>query len=416
MIVPSLDLCGGKAVQLVQGEELAIDAGDPRPIMEQFSMVGEVAVIDIDAARGEGDNSALIRQLCRIGPARVGGGIRDIGTALSWLDAGATKVIIGTAASPSFLSQLPRERVVAAIDARDGTVVTNGWRTNTGDALLDKVEELSRHCGEVLVTFVEREGLREGTDVTLAAAVARAAGDARVTIAGGITRTEEIRTLDRMGVDSQVGMALYGGDISLAEAFAAPLVSDRDDGLWPTVVVDESGVCLGLAWSSIESLTLALESRAGIYQSRARGIWEKGATSGATQELVRVGADCDRDSLRFVVRQAGSFCHMGTRTCWGPDWGIPGLARRLRAIAASPDSGNTSRLLVDPSLLESKLSEEAAELGASGELTDVTHEAADLLYFLLVKVVAAGVSLGEIEAELDRRALRVSRRPMRLKR
>ena len=104
MIIPSIDISGGRAVQLVEGETLAIDAGDPRPLLEKFSIVGEVAVIDIDAARGESNNEELITELCQLGPIRVGGGIRDVETARRWLDRGAKNIIIGTAAEPELLS------------------------------------------------------------------------------------------------------------------------------------------------------------------------------------------------------------------------------------------------------------------------------------------------------------------------
>jgi len=236
-----------------------------------------------------------------------------------------------------------------------------------------------------------------------------------VTIAGGITTIEEIAALDRLGADAQVGMALYTGAISLADAVTAPLVSERADGLWPTVVVDEAGVALGLVWSSPESIRQAVETRQGVYQSRSRGLWVKGATSGATQELLRVDADCDRDTLRFTVRQHGSgFCHTGDRTCWGADHGLGRLQRRILTAGEDPGS-NTQRLLDDPELLSAKIREEADELAETGQHERVVAEAADLLYFLLVKTAAAGVSLEEVENELDRRERRVTRRPMNAK-
>src|SRR5262249_46038059 len=155
-------------------------------------------------------------------------------------------------------------------------------------------------------------------------------------IAGGVTTTQDIAFLDGIGADAQVGMALYAGQLDLADAIAAPLTSDRADGLWPTVVVDEHGVGLGLAWSSRESLREAVRIRRGVYQSRQRGVWVKGATSGAIQELLRIDLDCDRDCLRFTVGQSGTgFCHRKTRTCWGPDGGIPALARRLIDLRVS---------------------------------------------------------------------------------
>jgi phosphoribosyl-ATP pyrophosphohydrolase len=209
-------------------------------------------------------------------------------------------------------------------------------------------------------------------------------------------------------------MALYTGRLSLGEAVAAPLQSDRPDGLWPTIVVDEHGVALGMAWSSPESLRQAVATRRGVYQSRSRGLWVKGETSGATQELLRADLDCDRDTLRFTVRQRDGFCHTGSRTCWGEDKGLARLARRLGAIAtARPAGSNTVKLLDDTALLDAKLGEEVAELSTPG--ANIASEAADLLYFALVKSVAAGVTLEEIEAILDGRERRVGRRPMESK-
>jgi phosphoribosyl-ATP pyrophosphohydrolase len=414
MIVPSIDISGGQAVQLVEGETLAIEAGDPLPLLERFGLVGEVAVIDIDAARGEGDNADLIAGLCRLGRVRVGGGIRDVDKARAWLDLGAEKVIIGTAASPGLLAQLPRERVIVALDSRDGEVLSHGWRRGTGAGLLRRVEELRDHCGGFLVTFVEREGRLQGTDLGRAGQVVEAAGAARVTVAGGITTAEEVRALDGIGADAQVGMALYTGRLGLAEAVAATMRSDRPDGLWPTVVVDETGTALGLAYSSEESLDRAIEERRGVYQSRSRGIWAKGETSGATQELLGVAVDCDRDTLRFTVRQHGSgFCHTGDRTCWGEDDGLGRLERRLARLAGAADpTSNTRKLLEHPELLSSKLREEASELAEATRTEAVIREAADLLYFLLVKTTAAGIGFDRVEAELDRRERRVTRRPM----
>ena len=140
MIVPSIDIMNGNAVQLVRGERLVIDAGDPLPIAERFSVAGEIAVIDLDAARGEGDNSALVEQIIRIAPCRVGGGIRDYTSAVRWLDLGAEKIILGTAAEPSLLKRLPRERVIVALDHVDGEIVDNGWRRRTSSCATGRAQ------------------------------------------------------------------------------------------------------------------------------------------------------------------------------------------------------------------------------------------------------------------------------------
>ncbi len=413
MIVCSIDLMEGQAVQLIGGEKRAIDAGDPIPIARKFRLAGEIAVIDLDAALGQGSNRELVEALCREASCRVGGGIRDVETARRWLDAGARRIILGTAAKPEILSQLPKERLIAALDAKDGEVVVDGWRTGTGRGILERVAELRAHVSGFLVTFVEREGRLGGTDLGRVQAIVDAAGDARVTIAGGVTTAAEIAELDRLGADAQVGMALYTGRLSLAEGIAAPLRSDRPDGLWATVICDPHGRALGLAWSNGESLARAVETGRGVYWSRSRGgLWMKGESSGATQELLAIDHDCDRDALRFTVRQAPpGFCHLDTASCWGPLSGLPALAETLRARAVdAPPGSYTARLLGDAELLRAKLVEEAGELADASGSEHVAAEAADVLYFTMVALARAGVDMEAVERELDRRALGITRR------
>ena len=128
-------------------------------------------------------------------------------------------------------------------------------------------------------------------------------------------------------------------------------------------------------------------------------------------ELLRVEVDCDRDALRFVVRQRDGFCHTGSRSCFGEAAGLGALATRLaERVETAPDGSYTQRLLSDPDLLAAKLAEEAEELIAAETAVDVAHEAADVLYFTLVAMARAGVSLEDVEAVLDRRALRLTRR------
>jgi len=412
VIVPSIDLMNGRTVQLVGGKEHALDAGPPGPIAARFGRVGEVAVIDLDAALGRGSNADLIKPLLRGTRCRVGGGIRSVEAALGWLDAGAHKVILGTMAKPELLRQLPRERVIAALDARDGEIVVEGWTQGTGQRVEDQMHALRDLVSGFLVTFVEREGRLGGTALDRVASLVEAAGPARVTIAGGVTTAAELAALDRLGADAQVGMALYTGRLDLAEAFCAPLMSDRPDGLFPTVVCDVHGVALGLAYSSVESVRASIERGRGVYWSRKRGLWEKGATSGAHQTLLRIDTDCDRDALRFVVDQHGDgFCHLDTFTCFGPDRGLPALARTLAArVADAPAGSYTRRLLDDPALLRAKLLEEAGELADATAPEHVVAEVADVVYFALVALARAGRPLSDVEAELDHRALKVQRR------
>ena len=146
----------------------------------------------------------------------------------------------------------------------------------------------------------------------------RDSGNAKLTVAGGVTNENEIAELDALGVDAQIGMALYTGKMSLADGFCGPLRSDRDDQLWPTIVADTSGRALGLAYSNLESVQCSLDLGVAHYWSRKRGLWRKGADSGNTQKLVAIDLDCDRDTLRFTVQQTGQgFCHLQQPTCFG---------------------------------------------------------------------------------------------------
>ena len=420
MIVPSIDIMNGRAVQLRHGRDFVLDGGDPVARLEEFSIAGEVAVVDLDAALGRGSNADLIRRLVRRAPCRVGGGIRDVGAARGWLDAGATQVMIGTAASPEFCGDLPRERVIAAVDAVQSEIVVDGWRTKTGVNVIDRVRELAPVVAGFLFTQVDKEGEMRGFDRAAVEAVVRTAGEARVTAAGGIATSAEVAELDRLGADAQVGMALYAGRLSLGEAIAAPLTKPLAGDIWPTVVCDESGHTLGQVWSTRESLALAVAERRGIYWSRSRqAIWEKGATSGNSQQLVRVDLDCDRDALRFTVRQSGAgFCHLNRRSCWAPvAFDLADLERTLADRIARPVAGSgTTRLLEEPGLLAAKLREEADELARADSPEAIVRETADLFYMALVTLARGGGTLADVRAELAHRHRAVSRRPMVQKR
>lgn len=190
------------------------------------------------------------------------------------------------------------------------------------------------------------------------------------------------------------------------------LASDRADGLYTTVVTNSHNQCLGLVYSSKESIAEALKNKAGVYQSRKRGLWFKGKTSGNTQELLRVDQDCDGDCLRFVVDQTGEgFCHEGTNSCFGNLKGLAHLESVLQdRVANAPEGSYTKRLFDDESLLASKIREEADEVIEAQSKDEIAWEAADVIYFVLAKCAKYGVSLADIEANLDTKALRVTRR------
>ena len=224
MLIPSIDLQGGRIVQLVQGEKLAIAATDPEVWISRFSPFPRVQLIDLDAAKGEGGNTAMVADICKRLPCRVGGGIRSIGRATAVLGDGAHAVIASSALfrngtvdmefARALSTAVGAERVIAAVDSRGGHVVIHGWRTVLPMTAVDAVRALEPFCGEFLYTHVDKEGLMQGTDIEAILSVRRATGR-RVTAAGGITTWDDIDLLDAHQVDAVVGMAVYTGQLPL---------------------------------------------------------------------------------------------------------------------------------------------------------------------------------------------------------
>ena len=224
MLIPSIDLQGGRIVQLVQGETLAVEATDPEPWIAKFSRFPRVQLIDLDAAKGHGDNRPMVTSICARLPCRVGGGIRSIERAEAMLASGAHAVIVSSALFRAGLVDLDfaqalaeavgLERIIAAVDSRGGHVVIHGWRTPLPITAVDAVRALNPYCGEFLYTHVDTEGLMRGTNMDAILAVRRAT-DRRVTAAGGITTREEIESLHAEGIDAVVGMAIYTGQLAL---------------------------------------------------------------------------------------------------------------------------------------------------------------------------------------------------------
>ena len=220
MLIPSIDLQGGRIVQLVQGEKLAVETSDVDGWVERFSRYPKVQLIDLDAAKSEGQNDPLIREICSRLPCRVGGGIRSVARAQEVLAMGATHVILSSAlfrdGAPDLVfaralaEAIGSQRVIAAVDSRGGRIAIHGWRTILEVSTIDAVRALEPYVDEFLYTHVDLEGLMRGTDMAAIQAV-RGATSRRVTAAGGISSHQEVATLDGLGVDAVVGMAIYTG-------------------------------------------------------------------------------------------------------------------------------------------------------------------------------------------------------------
>jgi phosphoribosylformimino-5-aminoimidazole carboxamide ribotide isomerase len=219
MIIPCIDLMDGKVVQLIQGRDKALEGDAPLEMLRKFAAFPEIQVIDLDAAMGRGENSRLVELLASRARCRVGGGIRTAERARKLVEQGAHRVIVGTAAFTPVLkdivSEIGRERVIIALDSRDGKIVVKGWQESTGLSAEDVIGRLEPYCGGFLCTYVDQEGMLQGTDLAWYRRL-RSATRHELTAAGGITTVEEIRELASLGIHSALGMAIYTGRLDLA--------------------------------------------------------------------------------------------------------------------------------------------------------------------------------------------------------
>jgi phosphoribosylformimino-5-aminoimidazole carboxamide ribotide isomerase len=227
MLIPSIDLMNGQVVQLQQGERLALSFNDLDGWIEKFSGFPVVQLIDLDAAMGKGDNRALVEKVCRALPVQVGGGVRTAERARELVAMGAKRVIAGSSLFSSDGVNAERaaelrdavglDRVVAAVDSRGGKVVIHGWKTPLAMTPVEAIKALEPFAGAFLYTHVDTEGLLTGLDLDIVKTVA-AATPRKLIAAGGIKSMEEVDTLDALGIDAVVGMAIYTGKIKLPGA------------------------------------------------------------------------------------------------------------------------------------------------------------------------------------------------------
>lgn len=312
---------------------------------------------------------------------------------LNLLDAGARKVFVRPEQLPEYTEFGSRVAVAvtktSALDSatEHGLLLTN-FDHSTCDFNIFLEEAKSKKVKNLFIKPVQGAILEHFVDV------AAQLGATPILPSTGLTTAQEA-----------------SGKLSVSKVLCSTWSSDRPDNLIPTVVTDENGIALGLVYSSEESVREALRTQTGVYQSRKRGLWYKGATSGDTQELVRISLDCDSDALKFVIRQKGRFCHLDQFGCFGELKGIPRLEQTLKSRKESAPQGSyTARLFSDEKLLRAKVMEEAEELCDAKSPQDVAFEAADLIYFALTKAVGAGVSLADIERSLDAKSWKVKRR------
>ncbi len=224
MIVPCIDLQDGKVVQLVQGKEKALEGEEPLVMLAKFAGFPEIQVIDLDAAMGRGANDDIVELLAGRARCRVGGGVRSPERAQTLIDQGAAQVIVGTAAFTkdginvpllkAIGDQIGYEKILIALDSKGGKIVVKGWQESTDLTAIEVIKQLEPYCGGFLCTYVDKEGMMQGTDLDWFASL-RAATPLPITAAGGITTLDDVRALKALNIHSALGMAIYTGRLDL---------------------------------------------------------------------------------------------------------------------------------------------------------------------------------------------------------
>ena len=432
MIISSIDIQKGKVVQLKQGSELILQRDNAEELIEEFDRYGEVAIIDLDAAMGKGNNSEMIKPLLRKAECRVGGGIRTPEQAKELVSLGAKKIIIGSSAFrdpakkwagisggefavnipllEAFAKKIGRERLIVAVDARDGEIVVDGWNTPTALDLVKAAQAAEPFVSELLFTCVEREGTMTGIDLSQVKKL-REAVSCQITVAGGVSTLDEIQELSALGCDVQLGMALYTGKLNLADTFISSLDWSKGLGagnnnpLLPIIVQSPDGQVLMTGYTNTEALAETFKRGNVCFHSRTRDkLWMKGETSGNTLKVIRLRADCDRDAILAIAESSGPVCHTGAWSCFSTarryTWEF--LQQIIEDRFRNPIPGSYTATL-DNVLVREKVMEEAEELCTAKTREEIIWEAADLFFFSTALITRAGVSAGEVLDELERR-------------
>ncbi|MDR0312765.1 MAG: phosphoribosyl-ATP diphosphatase [Treponema sp.] len=454
MVIASIDIQNGKAVQLKQGKDLVLERDNTLELAQEFDRYGEIAVIDLDAAMGvkpfgsTGGNLETIKPLLRAGDCRVGGGIRTAEQARLLVSLGARKIIIGSAAfrDPAkkgagaaggefrlitdFLEELAKnigkDRIILAVDAekcpsaanvdaektKSGYEITvDGWKTRTGLDLVETARSATQYVSEFLFTCVDREGTMTGIDLE-PVRLLREEVSCRVTVAGGVSTLDEIKTLAELGCDVQLGMALYTGKISLADAFVCSLNwkkantnNESANSLLPVIAQATDGQVLMTGFANTEALAETFKRGKLCFHSRSRNkLWMKGENSGNILKVVRLRADCDRDAILAIVDPAGPVCHTGNWSCFETDrrYTLEYLQKIIADRFKNPKPGSYTATL-DDKLVREKMMEEAEELCRAETHDEQVWEAADVFFFATALCTRSGVKIEEVLDELDRR-------------
>ncbi len=415
MIINSIDLFNKKAVQMQQGKKILIEKDNINELASEFVKYGEICVIDVEKAKnGKSMNFDIIANLIKRYPCRVGGGINSIEYATKLYSLGAKKVIIGSEAIKGFENnfdflkklnnKIPKKDIIIAIDVIDNYIAYNGWEKVSKISIENGIKSLQTYCNSFLITDIKKEGMLKGINLDLIRRIKELTSN-NLIYAGGVTNKDDIKNLAYNEIDIQIGMSIYSGKLSLADAFISTLKFQNN--LIPCITEDEEKNTLMLAYCNPQSLYKTFTTGKVTYYSRSRSkLWTKGETSGNIQKLLKARTDCDNDTILFTVKQKNNACHKKTYSCFGEKpFSIKKLENVLNDRIFGRDFENKKSYTKSLSISQTKkkLMEEAFELTEANSKEEIIWEAADLFYFSLVYILKNKVSFDDVLDKLEQR-------------
>ena len=418
LFIPTLDISEGKAVIVKNGSTDKI-IGDPLEKALFLSITKNFQAIDIDRAKGTGDNKEIIKTITALYPCYVGGGIRTYEDALEMINSGARRVIISTAAD-ELINKIPKDRLILAIDIDENmNVMTHGRNVSTSVSVFDILTKYQFEVEMISITFHHTEGTISGIPIEMIRQIKSHIKNPnlKLTCGGGISSIKEIETLAEIEITPHFGAGFWRRKFTLGEVFRTVLnakkqkewiINSAGEFVFPCIVQNVHGIVLSLVNCTLEAIRLSVDMRIATFYSKDReNLWIKGATSGNFHKVLSVHLNCDRTCMRMVVDGDGkNFCHLDQESCFGYCDPARGSMKTLQYHINNRLSDQNSyvfKMMNNQGLIQGKILEQSQGLITANTKENIISEASDLLFFTTMFLTSNKISIELIEKELLRK-------------
>ncbi len=434
-IIPTVDLYNGMAVIVKKGLVVE-EIGDPFECINKISVSPYFQITDLNRAFGDiNNNKEIIKKICLSHNCYVAGGIRNYDDAIEFLNAGAKRVAISTS-SDDIIGRIDKTRIILSLDINEqNQLLIKGRKEIIEETFFDRIEKFHQNIELICITFHQSEGTNMGHPEKQLDNILNYMNtnhpNIHITVAGGINSCNEIKKLLDLGINPQFGHGIWKHIFTIGEALSQMLNDKKQvtwiknkngSALYPTIIQDMSGKILGCVYSTNETLQISVDSRRATFYSRdTESVWIKGLTSGNLFTVNKISFSCDRTSIVMIVEALKSektfFCHKNTESCFSyrdpTSSGLSNIFDYLQKILQTSTNDNelsySRKLLNSPDFLKYKLSEELLEF-ITADSQNITTEAADLIYHLIIYLIQNDKQMNTVLDELNRRKWQINKK------